>query len=77
MEICPKTRLMLVTDQIDVSPMAPSMEKSPGTRGPKGYPKERLIHALLAKKWNRLPKYPASYGDSKVSQLSGMPVVLA
>jgi hypothetical protein len=36
MEISPKTRLMMVTDQIDVSPMAPSVEKSPGTRGPNG-----------------------------------------
>jgi hypothetical protein len=35
-EISPKTRLMMVTDQIDVSPMAPSVEKSPGTRGPNG-----------------------------------------
>ena len=56
MKISPKTRLMMILDQIDVSPLAHAMEKSPGTRGPKGYPKERLLYALLAKDVEQIPK---------------------
>ena len=49
MEISPKTRLMMILDKIDVSPVATAMGKTPGTRGPKGYPEERLLYALIAK----------------------------
>ncbi|WP_422487394.1 transposase [Gudongella sp. DL1XJH-153] len=56
MEISPKTRLMMILDQIDVSPLALAMEKTPGTRGPKGYPKERLIYSLLAKEVEQILK---------------------
>lgn len=56
MEISPKTKLMIVLDQIDVTPLACAMNKSPGTRGPKGYPKERLLYALIAKEIEQIPK---------------------
>jgi transposase len=56
MEISPKTRLMMILDEIDVSPVASAMKKTPGTRGPKGYPKERLLFALIAKEVEQITK---------------------
>ncbi len=56
MEISPKTKLMIVLDQIDVTPLARAMNKPPGTRGPKGYPKEQLLYALIAKEIEQIPK---------------------
>ena len=56
MKISPKTKLMMILDQIDVSPVASAMKKAPGTRGPKGYPKENLLYALIAKEVEQIRK---------------------
>jgi hypothetical protein len=40
MEISPKTRLMMILDEIDVSPVASAMKKAPGIKGPKATPKK-------------------------------------
>ncbi|MDY0236696.1 MAG: transposase [Gudongella sp.] len=56
MEISPKTKLMMILDEIDVSPEAFAIKKATGTREPKGYPKERLLYSLIAKKVEQIRK---------------------
>lgn len=56
MELSPKSRLMMILDEIDVSSVVAAMKKTSATRGPKGYPKERLLYALIAKEIEQIPK---------------------
>ena len=56
MENRSKTKLMMIFDEIDVSPVALAMKKVPATRGPIGYPKDRLLYSLMAKEVKHIRK---------------------